>query len=92
MDPTPRCHCVPPWQGLVAGHAYSVLNAKSFKDKAAPGGRLKLIQLRNPWGKYEWTGAWSDGSREWEDHPTVKKIIKPQEEDDGSFWMTWEVP
>lgn len=35
-------------QGLVAGHAYSVLDAKAFTNSTQPGGRLKLIQLRNP--------------------------------------------
>lgn len=24
-----------------------------------------LTQLRNPWGKKEWSGAWSDGSEQW---------------------------
>ena len=77
-------------QGLVAGHAYSILDAMSFADKAQPGGRLKLIQLRNPWGRYEWTGAWSDGAKEWAAHPTVKRICSPAKADDGSFWMSWE--
>ena len=37
-------------QGLVSGHAYSVLDACSFMDPAGGGGRINLIQLRNPWG------------------------------------------
>lgn len=40
--------------GLVAGHAYSILKFKCISDK------IKLIKMRNPWGKEEWKGDWSD--------------------------------
>ena len=77
-------------QGLVAGHAYSILDCMSFADKSQPGGRLKLIQLRNPWGRHEWTGPWADGSKEWEQNPKVRRICAPAAADDGAFWMSWE--
>jgi hypothetical protein len=38
-------------QGLIGNHSYSVLRAQSCNDK--------------PWGNSEWTGKWSDGSKEW---------------------------
>lgn len=25
------------------------------------------MKIRNPWGESEWTGHWSDGSKEWDD-------------------------
>ncbi|KAF6764389.1 hypothetical protein DFP72DRAFT_421391 [Ephemerocybe angulata] len=44
--------------GLHGGHAYSVLRVVECLGK-------RFVVLRNPWGHGEWTGAWSDGSREW---------------------------
>lgn len=46
--------------------------------------------VRNPWGSFEWKGAWSDGSIEWAKNPLVKAILRPKDEDDGSFWMPWD--
>lgn len=45
-------------EGLVGSHAYSLLRAVECKGK-------RFLILRNPWGTGEWTGRWSDGSKEW---------------------------
>lgn len=46
---------------------------------------------RSQWGKHEWTGPWSDGSAEWDNHPKVKALVKPKDDvQDGTFWMAWE--
>jgi hypothetical protein len=58
--------------GLVQGHAYSVLQVKE-----APGG-FQMLQLRNPWGTFEWDGAWSDKSELWSQHPKVRNFTKSQ--------------
>jgi calpain-15 len=70
--------------GLVAGHAYSLLDAKSFS------GGIHLVRLRNPWGTFEWKGAWSDDAPEWKTHPKIQRLIKPSADNDGSFWMNWD--
>lgn len=44
--------------GLIKNHAYSVTDLKEFK--LAYGAVVHLIRIRNPWGKVEWNGAWSD--------------------------------
>ena len=46
--------------GIVAKHAYTLLTAKEIGD-------LKLVKLRNPWGRFEWLGDWSDSSPLWTD-------------------------
>ena len=51
-------------RGIVQGHAYSVLKVRKVKD-------FRMVQLRNPWGQFEWTGAWSDSSPLWRQHTQV---------------------
>ena len=51
--------------GLVDGHAYSLIGAREIKDKDGKVHRICLV--RNPWGKKEWTGDWSDSSAKWDE-------------------------
>lgn len=42
--------------GIVEAHAYSILDAVELDG-------TQLLELRNPWGKQEWKGEWSDFDR-----------------------------
>lgn len=50
-----------------------------------------LTTHRNPWGQRgsygmgEWTGPWSDGSKEWT--PYWLNKLNYRFDDDGVFWM-----
>ncbi|DAZ99275.1 TPA: LOW QUALITY PROTEIN: hypothetical protein N0F65_005443 [Lagenidium giganteum] len=68
-------------KGIITGHAYSVLKAVEVHGK-------RLVQLRNPWGQSEWTGAWSDGSPEWT--AEWMTALNHRFGDDGAFWMSYE--
>jgi len=83
-------------EGLVAGHAYSLISAFEVTERG-PGGlpkaggkTFRLLNLRNPWGTFEWKGEWSDHSSMWKKHPSIKKQLKFEAADDGAFWMTFE--
>ena len=45
---------------------------------------VSLIRLRNPWGRGEWKGAWSDTSKEWQTLPDDLKTDKI----DGEFFIS----
>ncbi|KAL7568740.1 hypothetical protein ACA910_021733 [Epithemia clementina (nom. ined.)] len=83
-------------QGLVAGHAYSVIQARSVTEHSSfgvpkPGGKsFNLLKLRNPWGTYEWKGNWSDKSALWKKYPSIAKQLNFVDEDDGCFWMEYD--
>ncbi|KAF7332285.1 Calpain catalytic domain-containing protein [Mycena kentingensis (nom. inval.)] len=73
----------PTVNGLIGGHAYSVLRAVEVRGK-------RFIVLRNPWGNSEWNGPWSDGSKEWTEEwlPALKEL-KHTFGDDGEFVMEY---
>ena len=80
---------LPTIYGLLGGHAYCVLDVKLLKF--FDGTPLRLLRLLHPWGQPEWEGAWANGANEWSEHDWVRQVCKPAgQENDGSFWMTWE--
>ncbi|CAK9008586.1 unnamed protein product [Durusdinium trenchii] len=78
-DPsTTRSECKS--NGLHSSHSYAFLDAKEMDG-------WRLVCLRNPWGRSEWLGPWSDLGDEWQAHPKVDEACKRLSQDDGLFWM-----
>jgi S-formylglutathione hydrolase FrmB len=46
----------------VKSHAYSIVGVVKL---TGTGKNTRLVQVRNPWGKGEWNGAWSDNDSRW---------------------------
>lgn len=69
-----------PTGGIVPGHAYTVKGCKQFKN-------VSLVNLRNPWGEFEWEGDWSDESSKWTKR--MRRAFRPKlDGNDGDFWMS----
>ena len=66
--------------GLVGDHAYTLLNVIELHGN-------RLLYLRNPWGRKEWSGRWSHVSSEWtaELKTAVNYAYQP-----GAFWISFE--
>jgi hypothetical protein len=68
-------------KGIMELHAYSVMRAVEIDGE-------RLVLLKNPWGKGEWNGPWSDGSKEWT--PEWLKKLDHRFGDDGAFWISYQ--
>ncbi|KAL0942135.1 calpain-like protein [Colletotrichum truncatum] len=68
-------------KGIIEMHAYSVMKAIEMNNE-------RLVLLKNPWGKGEWKGAWSDGSKEWT--PEWLQKLNHKFGDDGAFWISYQ--
>jgi hypothetical protein len=65
-------------KGILQNHAYGIMDAQDVKGE-------HLLRVRNPWGQGEWTGRWSDNSKEWTQE--ILKKLNYYFEDDGTFWI-----
>lgn len=55
--------------GLLMNHAYSILAVVELDDVTTKDDKqIKLLRLRNPAGRGEWNGEWSDDSEEFKIH------------------------
>ena len=72
--------------GLISGHAYSLLDAQEVVDSR--GKKCRIVLIRNPHGETEWNGDWSDNSRKWT--PQLRKRFSVSVKNDGLFWMGWK--
>uniref|UniRef100_A0AAY4E855 Calpain 8 n=1 Tax=Denticeps clupeoides TaxID=299321 RepID=A0AAY4E855_9TELE len=71
--------------GLVRGHAYAITDMDKVKRESE---EVLLLRLRNPWGFVEYTGPWSDKSKNWDKiDKAEKKRIKLKLQEDGEFWI-----
>lgn len=71
----------PVGNGLVSGHAYTVIGAYKLSDG------IRLVEARNPWGNGEWSGAFGDhDSRNWTNQR--KREVEYENKNNGVFFMT----
>lgn len=104
--------------GLVGGHAYSVLDVIEVRDclvgeqskvtdffsakttddmevwtkrNESERTTVRLLRIRNPWGKREWKGDWSADSERWT--KTLRKRLgnTTYAKGDGTFFMSLEI-
>jgi Calpain family cysteine protease len=86
--------------GLSGNHAYTLISVleivtregelrvrqpHEFSDPT----NIRLLKLRNPWGKGEWTGDWSDRSPLWT--PRLRAEANIVDKDDGIFFMPFDL-
>eukprot|EP00037_Helgoeca_nana_P031493 m.403289 g.403289 ORF g.403289 m.403289 type:complete len:553 (+) comp28407_c0_seq12:1520-3178(+) len=51
-------------------------------------GVLRLIRLRNPWGRVEWVGEYSKKAEQWT--PRLRQMLDQGTKDDGTFWISYD--
>ena len=74
--------------GLVAGHAYALIEVARFHDKSSEEVH-EVVQIRNPWGETEWKGQWSDQDAIWDTIRPDEKAKYHKNAADGAFWMSF---
>lgn len=69
--------------GLEQNHAYSILDVRCVDMERS----LRLLRLRNPWGKFSWKGKWSDSDPIWKNRADLMEDLQPRGGEQGIFWI-----
>lgn len=69
--------------GILANHAFTIISAH---EGVVKNNKIRLLRIRNPLGDYEWTGAWSDGSSEWDEESKIQ-FNEYKNRNDGTFFI-----
>jgi hypothetical protein len=73
------------WKSMVGLACLSYMHLK----QTIPG--KQFVRIRNPWGKSEWKGPWSDGSKEWTGEWLARlPELHHKFGDDGEFLMEYK--
>lgn len=71
----------------MTGTAYSVTGLARVRGPSQGASETPLVRLRNPWGRGEWTGPWSERSWEWDAlSDRDKELLSVRVRSDGEFW------
>ena len=70
-------------QGIMENHAYSIIDVRRVNEST------RLVQLRNPYAKEDWKGAWSEKSEVWNEHLSLLLGRETKNRDGGLFWMSY---
>ena len=65
----------------------STSSSAAVTGLVAEGGVLRLLRVRNPWSRKEWTGALSAGSELWT--PKLRQLLNRGADMGGTFWMSY---
>eukprot|EP00743_Colponemidia_sp_Colp-15_P008827 GILK01009634.1.p1 GENE.GILK01009634.1~~GILK01009634.1.p1 ORF type:complete len:645 (+),score=97.49 GILK01009634.1:109-2043(+) len=77
--------------GIVARHGYTICKLAE-ENLGESSEKVRLLCLRNSWGKRDWNGDWSNGSPLWDSYPEIRANLCPSEDmtEHGLFWMSYD--
>ena len=70
--------------GIIPSHSCSIIKSS---EKIIKGKKIKLIQIRNPWGEKEWKGKYSQLYLE--NNLDLMKYFQNEKKGNGIFWITF---
>jgi hypothetical protein len=73
-------------KGILSNHAYGLMDFQTVQGRNKK--KENIVKIFNPWGSFEWEGAWSDNDdKHWT--KALRSKYGVNDADDGCFWMSF---